>query len=163
MPLSPVIWTFFPVRIKELVNKLHKVQEENLNPHTHTKLISVSTVAVTLMCLGPVTKLQYLTLTHMLPYTLISMQTDAHSTFAVLHSRERLSNLIYCPWPPLLSELFDTERVILAISWIQFEKELRFWISSCVLKSVSNIVSRADHFYFFSRFLSSSFLVFLCI
>lgn len=149
MPLSPVIWTFFPVRIKDLVNKLHKVQEENLNPHTHTQNLSVCLLWLSLWCAWG--QLQNCTILpwHMLPYTLISMQTDAHSTFTVLHSREKLSNLIYCPWPPLLSELFDTDRVILAISWIQFEKELRFWMSSCVLKSVSNIVSRSDHFSFF--------------
>lgn len=61
------------------MNKLHKVQEENLNPHTHTKLISVSTVAVTLMCLGPVTKLHYLTLTH------ASIHTHKHANRRTQH------------------------------------------------------------------------------
>lgn len=122
---------------------------KRISTHTHTQNLSVCLLWLSLWCAWG--QLQNCTILpwHMLPYTLISMQTDAHSTFTVLHSREKLSNLIYCPWPPLLSELFDTDRVILAISWIQFEKELRFWMSSCVLKSVSNIVSRSDHFSFF--------------
>lgn len=71
---------------------------KRISTHTHTQNLSVCLLWLSLWCAWG--QLQNCTILpwHMLPYTLISMQTDAHSTFTVLHSREKLSNLIYCPW-----------------------------------------------------------------
>lgn len=78
-------------------------------------------LAGTWMCLRPVTEL------HHRPLAIHTHREHSPRSDGVMLKGNRLSNLFYCPWPPVLCECFNPGSVILVVSVIHPERELRFY------------------------------------